>query len=125
MKTILFVFLGFSTLVSSATSKESKSEKRFKKKVHSEVLKRIAEIKKKPVVELTRELIAKRQELENQEAEISHRMEQIKISEKNLQIKISDFEQKQKKIIGCMEKNEQLEKQRIESIGDHYFQYET
>ncbi len=90
----------------------------FDKKVKEEIESKIQKIKKKSITQLTMELIEKDKRLEDSEEALKRREEQLKVGEKTLITKIAAFELKQKKILGCLDKNKSGLARRIKQMVD-------
>ncbi|MBL7665758.1 MAG: hypothetical protein JNM93_11545 [Bacteriovoracaceae bacterium] len=92
------------------------TEADFVEKVKEEVTKKIDDIKKKSVTDLTKELVAKEAELKIRENELKVREEQMGLTSKDLDQKIKDFDKKQMNFIGCIDQNEKKKAERIRQL---------
>jgi len=90
----------------------------FDKKLTEEIEKSIMKIKKKSITQLTMELIEKDRRLEKSEQSLKDKEEQLKVGESTLMKKITEFETKQKKILGCLDKNKSGQARRIKQMVD-------
>lgn len=114
-----FLLLGLA-LSLNAYSKDEKiyTEKEFIKKVSEEVSVQVDKIKKQSVTDLTKELVKKHEELSLRELDLKKREEALRASENQLAEKYIEVDKKQKKIIGCVDKNADDEKQRVHQVVD-------
>jgi flagellar motility protein MotE (MotC chaperone) len=92
------------------------TQKEFDEKLKKEVLKRIDKLKKTSVSQLTKELVEKEEKLKDREADLTHKEEQVKMSETSLNTRILEFEGHQKKVLGCISSNKEKSAQRINQI---------
>ena len=120
---IFIIILTF--LLNPAYSQDKKEEKKAEKiytqkdfdaKVKEEVLKKITQIKKKSITQLTKELIEKETVLEDKSKVLEAREEQLKINEASLTKKIAEFEKQKQKVIGCIDDNKKGELIRIKNL---------
>lgn len=94
------------------------SEVDFIKKVAEEVSLQVDKIKKSSVTDLTKELVKKNKDISLKEIELKKREDALLAAEKDLAAKYISIDQKQKKIIGCLDKNKEEEKMRISQVVD-------
>ncbi len=92
------------------------SEKEFIDKVKDEVSQKVEEIKKKSVANLTKELLEREAELKKKVLGIEQENEQLKMSVKDFEKRVSEFDQKQKTIIGCLDENERKKVERVAKL---------
>lgn len=78
----------------------------------------IERIKKSSIATLTKEILAKERALADREEELTRRSEQLKKAESDLSKKIKLLELEQKRIIGCIDDNQQKETMRINQLVD-------
>lgn len=115
MKTLLL--LALSTFALSAVAR-TYTEEEFVKKVNEEVKKKVDEIKNKSVSDLTKELLDKEEKLKLRELELQKQLDSIRVSEGEVAKKYTELSEKQKNIIGCVDKNEEESKARIGQLVD-------
>lgn len=114
-----FFLLSFLILSSAAASEEKiYGQKDFIKKVSEEVSAQVDKIKKSSVTDLTKELVKKNEEIALRELELRKREDALLAAEKELANKYIEVDKKQKKIIGCLDKNAEEEKLRITQVVD-------
>lgn len=116
MRFILFSFLTMNMAL--ANDEKIYSKKEFIKKVTEEVTAQVDKIKKSSVTDLTKEIVKKNEELALRELELKKREDALLASEKDLAAKYIEVDRKQKKIIGCLDKNAEEEKLRITQVVD-------
>jgi flagellar motility protein MotE (MotC chaperone) len=121
MKALLFIVIMTFAFAQEQTASKSDdikiySEKDFIEKVNEEVQKKINEIKKKSVAELTRELIEKEKNLKLREHLLGAKQEKLDLATKNFEAKVSKLDEKRRKIIGCMEENERRKAERVNQL---------
>lgn len=101
-------------LASSAYGSDLKySEADFIKKVSDEVQAKVTSIKNQSVTDLTKELIAKEANLKLRELELQKKEDQIKVGESELEKKIKNFNEEQNSVLGCIKKNDDELKGRV------------
>ena len=115
MKTLLL--LALSTFALSAVAR-TYTEEEFVKKVNEEVKKKVDQIKNKSVSDLTKELLDKEEKLKLRELELQKQLDSIRVSEGEVAKKYTELSEKQKNIIGCVDKNEEESKARIGQLVD-------
>lgn len=114
---ILIVILTFILNPAFAENAEKKyTQDEFDAKVKEEVLKKVDQIKKKSITQLTKELIEKEEALEKRNKTLDSREEQLKINESSLAKKIGEFEKQKQKVIGCIDDNKKGEMLRIKNL---------
>lgn len=109
----IWMFILICSNASFAQSAKVYSEEDFIKKVTEETKSKVDTIKNKSVSDLTKELIDKEGKLRLRELKIQKLEDTLKASEGELAKKYSSFEARQKKFIGCIEKNEEEGKSRV------------
>jgi len=114
MKTSLFIFL---FLVSQAwATGKTYTEEEFKKTVAEEVDRKIKRLNSNNFAELTKEIMAKEDNLKLKEKDLKAREEQINFNSRELEKKIKEFEVEQKRILGCVDKNKSDEEKRTQQM---------
>jgi flagellar motility protein MotE (MotC chaperone) len=110
-------FIIFSlALVGLHVEAKTYTEEDFVKKVSEEVKKKVDTIKNKSVSELTKELIDKEEKLKLRELALEKQLDALKVSEAEVSKKYVDVIEQQKKILGCVDKNENEAKGRIGNL---------
>lgn len=107
-----------------ASSPSSANSDDVNKRVEAEIAKRLPkELEEKlkkfspeNFAVLSREILEKEQTIKEKEKEVQLKEEQVKISEEQLSKKVADFELRQQKFIGCVDKVEAEQKTRIDKI---------
>lgn len=89
------------------------TEDEFQKKLSEEVIKKVDSIKNKSITELTKELLEKEEKLRTREEELQKREDSLKVSQEEVAKKYVEITEHQKKILGCVEKNQNESKGRI------------
>ncbi len=116
MKKILILLMLVLMNVAFPVEEKVYTEKDFNKKVKEEVLKRLSEVKKKSVVDLTKEILEKEEKLQAREEKIIKREEQLFMSEKNISNKAKKIEAEQRKILGCIDQNSESFSKRVQQL---------
>src|SRR5690606_7175691 len=110
MKLICILALG---LMTASAVANTYSEEDFIKKVNEEVKKKVDDIKNKSVSDLTKELLDKEEKLKLRELELQKQQDALRVSEGEIAKRYAELSEKQRKFIGCVEKNEDESKARI------------
>ena len=117
MKIIITILLLVAFAAFAQKSDDKKyTEAEFKDAVAKEVERQISLVKKKSITQLTKELLAQEREYKRKSETLNHRSEQLKKGELGLLRKIEKFEDRQKKMIGCIDKNKEGEQLRIKQL---------
>lgn len=112
MKNIIsFVFA--LALVPMSGFAKTYTEEEFIKKVNEEVKKQIDTVKNKSVSELTKELMDRDEKLKLRELELQKMEDSLKVTEKDISSRYTDLAEKQKRFIGCVDKNEEESRNRV------------
>ena len=122
MKKIL-VLIALLPLVAFAQDKKSNkgeqidcSKENFYKSVKEEAQKRLAKLNRDKVIQFSNELLVKAEKLDLRELELEKREKQLKILESSFSKKVAEFDQKQNKIISCLDERDQKAKRRIDHM---------
>lgn len=94
------------------------SEKEFQDEVIKEVSIKVEKIKKTSVAILVKEVLEKERKLKMKELDLLKNNEMIENNSKELQRKIKEFEDRQQKIIGCMDENDKNANNRVSQMVD-------
>lgn len=105
--------LGIVLLGSAEAAPKTYTEEEYNKKVSEEVKKRLGEVKNKSVMDLTRELMDKEENLRLQSLDLVKREDQLKVNGQELEKRIKTFEARQLEVLGCANKNEEDLKNRL------------
>jgi flagellar motility protein MotE (MotC chaperone) len=116
MKNKIIIFLMTISLNVMAEDKKIYTQNEFDEKLKSELKKEIDNIKAKSVSDLTKELIEKQHQLRLREDELKIKNEQIELAGKELEKRTAEFELEQKKILGCIDKNQEGEELRVNQM---------
>lgn len=117
MKIVLILILFISSAIAQESdSKKKYTENEFQDAVTKEVERQINLVKKKSITQLTKELLAQEREYKSKTKKLDFRTEQLKKGEMGLLKKIESFEVRQKKLIGCIDKNREGERLRIKQL---------
>lgn len=117
--TILFILtltLSFQSLAQTKTEEKKYTEAEFQKKVTEETMKKLEKIKKTSIVDLTKELVSKEEDLAIRERELKNKEELLNQSNQDLISKIKTFEEKKKKFYGCVAENEKQADARVQQL---------
>lgn len=112
MTFILFII----SLSAIAEDKKLYTQKEFDEKLKKLVEQSVDKVKKKSISQLTKDILEKERKLQEKEKLIQQREEQLKISEETLSKSILEFEKDKKKILGCIDNNQNNEIRRITQL---------
>lgn len=101
---------------SEKTYSQAEFDQEVKKQVKSEVEATLNRISAKNIVNLAKELLEREEKIKKEERQLELRNDQLKIAEKKLQQKISDFDLKQKKVLGCIDENDKKALARVRNL---------
>lgn len=103
-----------STAKAAATTEEKKyTEEEFKTAVLEEATKLMKKAGSANLVGFSKELIEKEDDLKKREMNLAKQVEQLKKSEDNLKNQLIEFQDSQKKFLGCVDEKNEKEKQRV------------
>jgi flagellar motility protein MotE (MotC chaperone) len=91
-------------------------EKAVAEKVEKQVDEKIKKITANNLVNFSKELLNRENELNQKDELIKKREDILAINEKSLMTKIKDFDEKQQKILGCMSQNDENAKNRVNHL---------
>lgn len=111
-------FLCLALALSTAAWAQNKASKtytevEFTKAVAEQVRKKVDEVKNKSVSDLTKELITKEEAIRLRELDLEKREDQIKVNSSEIEKKIKAFNAQQTSVLGCVERNDEELKTRI------------
>jgi flagellar motility protein MotE (MotC chaperone) len=101
---------------SAAPPPKTYTEEQFKQALKEEMSKQMRRMGNEGLIEFSQELLKKEEQLRIKEVEISKREEQLNINTKEFEKKINEFQEKQNKIIGCLEDQDKNKNKRIEHM---------
>jgi flagellar motility protein MotE (MotC chaperone) len=117
---MLFVYKTYSApkkeVKSEAKSEKTYTQKEFDDAVHKEVMRQISFIKKKSVVDLTKELVDERKKLKDKNDELDKKEEQLNVAQEELAKKILETNEHQKRILGCIDANNKNAAKRVGQV---------
>lgn len=114
---LIIALASFILIFKSAFSEEKKyTQAEFDKAVTEAVLKKIDDVKKQSISELTKELLVKESKLKSREADLERKEEILSNTRADLERRIIAFEDSKKQILGCIEKNENDSRKRISQL---------
>lgn len=99
-----------------AKAAKTYSEEEFLTEVNKEADRRVSKVRPKNIADFSKELLSKEDELRLMEKKLMDRERQLQINEENFAKKVINLEERQQKILGCMDKNEQDSQKRIEHV---------
>lgn len=97
---------------------KSYTSSELKKIVDEEVDRKLKRLNSSNIAELTKEIMAKEEQIKLKEREQKNREEQINFNARELEKKIKEFEKEQIRILGCIDQNNQDSKKRIDQTID-------
>lgn len=92
------------------------TEKEFLDAVEKEVQTRLNRYKPQNLVELSQEFMKKERSLELKELELKKAKEALKASENDLQKKISTFNGRSQKLLGCLDEQDKNQRKRVDHM---------
>lgn len=113
MTIFLTIFLLLMNTVYAHSNIEKCSDKEFEQAVIKEVKKKIKKVQVSNLSSFSQDLIKKEFELSRRERELVERDQQLAINTKDFVNRVKKFENKQRKFLGCIEKNESENKERV------------
>lgn len=96
-----------------AEEKRTYTEEEFKMAVLEEATKLMKKAGSANIVDFSKELIEKEDDLRKREMNLTKQTEQLKNSEEDLKKKLVEFQDSQKKFLGCVEEKDAKAKQRV------------
>lgn len=97
---------------------KSYTDDQLKKIVDDEVDRKLKRLNSNNIAELTKEIMAKEEQIKLRERELKNREEQISFNGRELEKKIKEFEKEQIRILGCIDQNNLDSKKRIDQTID-------
>ncbi len=114
---ILIVLLSVNTVwANEKNEKVDCSKENFYKEVTKEAKKRLVKLQRDKIVEFSNELLDKAAQLDLRELQLQKREEQLRILERNFAKKVRAFDDKQKKIISCIDNRNQKAIKRVQHM---------
>ena len=121
MKTYIFVlfclWMAFSHAqdekAASKGTKGSYTEAEFLDAVNKEAKVRLEKYSSQNMVELTREIMKKERALELEKQQLKERAAELDAIEGDIKKRIADFQDQQKKLLGCLDQNDQKQSARV------------
>ena len=101
-----------------ATKKRNYSEKEFFAAVKKQAIKRMRRAGHSKLISFSEELLNREKELKEREVKLDKIKEQLEINQKYFESRISQFEQRQKKIIGCLDGQNEAITKRVTHMVD-------
>lgn len=94
------------------------TEEEFKAEVSKEVERVMKRVGQGKIVQFSKELMSKENDLRLMEMTLQKREEELEISQKDLVKKLSKLEGKQQKLIGCLDAQDQMLQKRVNHMVD-------
>ncbi|GAB4411396.1 MAG: hypothetical protein OHK0056_15300 [Bacteriovoracaceae bacterium] len=111
----LFLFISSSNLLAEG---KTYTQEEFDKAVKEKVEEQLKKVHKDNLVTFSTELLKREEELKLKEMELKKREEQVGLNNADLTNKIKEFQEKQNKLIGCMDEIDNQKKRRIDHMVD-------
>ncbi len=120
MKSILVIIALLFTYIAIAQEekKQAYDEKEFRAKLLAEVEKRLIKLGRKKIVEFSKELLNKEEELRLSKLEIEKERQQLDINKKTFSNKVKEFHVRQKKLLSCIDNIDKEQNKRISHMVD-------
>ena len=109
-----FIVIFLTSILSLAMAAEENAE--LEKKINARVLEKLKLLNQDNIVNFSRNLLKKEEELKNLEARLKRKEEEMGLHSKALGDKIGRFVASQKKFIGCIDNLEKGKKQRVSHL---------
>lgn len=104
--------------VAAVQKPKSYTDDELKKIIDQEVDRKLKRHNSSNIAELTKEIMAKEEQIKLKERELKNREEQINFNGRELEKKIKDFEKEQIRILGCIDQNNDDMKKRTDQTID-------
>lgn len=125
--TVLFGSLSYAVV--SADNKDSKnvaptsagktySEEEFKKAVAQEVDAKVRRVNGSQMVDFSKELLQREETIKVKELEVKKQEEQLKLNMADFEKRVKEFQDTQKKFIGCVDEQDQKAQKRVTQMVD-------
>jgi flagellar motility protein MotE (MotC chaperone) len=92
------------------------TEEEFQKKLSDELAKMLKKIHKDDLTGFAKELMEKESELKAKELTQEASVQQVKISQKEFEKKMQEFQEKQKTFLSCLDSTDQKENKRVDHL---------
>lgn len=89
------------------------SEKEFNSKLSAEVEKRLKKLGQTRIVEFSKELLAKEEDLRVKELELNKSQQQLELNMKDFENKVKKFQEEQSKLLACIDDKDKEKSKRI------------
>lgn len=99
-----------------ADNKRNYTEEEFKKAVDEEVTKQMKKAGASHLVDFSKELLEKEEGIKNRELEVKKQEEELKLSKSDFQKKVVEFQDSQKKFLGCIEDQKESTDKRVSQM---------
>jgi flagellar motility protein MotE (MotC chaperone) len=100
----------------NAPVKRTYTEEEFKKAVNEEMAKQMKKAGSGHLVDFSKELLDKEEQLKLKESELKKKEEELKLSRNDFQKKVIEFEESQKKFLGCIEGQKEALDKRVSQM---------
>lgn len=125
--TVLFGSLSYAVV--SADNKDTKnvaptstgktySEEEFKKAVAQEVDAKVRRVNGSQMVDFSKELLQREENIKVKELEVKKQEEQLKLNMADFEKRVKEFQDTQKKFIGCVDEQDQKAQKRVTQMVD-------
>lgn len=114
----ILIILSMMTSFNSFAEDKTYTQAEFDNAVKVKVEEQLKKVHKDNLVNFSSELLKREEELKLRELEIKKREEQLQMNTTDLTSKIKDFQDKQNKLIGCMDEIDNQKKRRIDHMVD-------
>ena len=113
---VLFICCFLALGASSQLKGKSYSEEEFEQAVMKEVERKLKRVQVSNLSSFSYDLLKRELELNKEERLLNEKKQQLKVSEKDFIGKVKSFENKQQKFLGCLNKNEQRQRERMSRL---------
>ena len=117
-KITIIVFLLMNFAASAEDKKRNYTEKEFLDAVEKEAALRVKKYRPSNIVNLSQEFMKKERALELKELELKKANDSLRAGERDLQSKLKDLQAKSKKLLGCLDENDENQSKRVGHMVD-------
>ena len=114
---LVFLILNLMTYIKAATpAKKTYTEEEFLKEVSKEVEKRLKKIDGSNLANYSKELLEKEEKIKIQEINLIKKEEELNNNTNDLKKRITEFQESQKKILGCIDEQDKKVDKRVNQL---------
>ena len=118
---VLFILSSVSSIhaaIEETKKTKTYTEKEFLDAVEKEVATRLSRYKPSNIVKLSQEFMQKERDFELKELQLKKALDSVRAGERDLQSKLKDLQAKSKKLLGCLDQNDENQSKRVGHMVD-------